>query len=283
MLHLAKIDVKIKKFLLLMGYSTHTRPHMEETYQHKILIVDTDNDIGKSFGDILKKENIAPLFSKSSEGALKKIQTEKPRFSIIIADQNLGGTNGSEFLEQAKKLSPFSSLFLMSDHADTQSIVNAVNLDIIQRYVAKPLNKDHFMATIKSGLKSYEFFIENKRLMILAKKQNSKLYELDCELMEATKTHTKTLLELDEEIAQIEKNIQRLSDRPEIKPDLLTDKIKAAVKKENSIKPEHFNELFCKTILELYRQFNDMAYRNGFEIAPVEELTGEPEKDEGKK
>nr|NJM04288.1 hypothetical protein [Desulfobacula sp.] len=73
----------------------------------------------------------------------------------------------------------------MGTYSEFTAIIDAVNKDLIQRYIVKPLVDEDFLSIMKYGIKFFESFFENESLLNLAKKQNSQLYELSCNLMEA--------------------------------------------------------------------------------------------------
>ena len=153
---------------------------MESEYQHKVLVVDDDEQVGKTIGLILQREKIEYVLADSGESALEEIKKTKKPFSLIIADQRLGGMEGTRFLEHTKELTPDSTRFLMTAYSETETLINAVNKGSVQRYIVKPCEAKDIAKAIKSGIKLYELFLDNKKLLILAKKQNAKLYDLNC-------------------------------------------------------------------------------------------------------
>ncbi|MCD4721107.1 MAG: response regulator [Desulfobacula sp.] len=242
---------------------------MESEYQHKVLVVDDDEQVGKALDRILQKEKIEYVFANSGESALEEIKKTKKSFSLIISDQDLDGMKGTLFLEHAKKLTPDTARFLMTAHSEMETIINAVNKGEIQKYIVKPWEHDDLVKDIKSGIKLYEFFLDNEKLLTLAKKQNAKLYDLNCELMETTKTHNKTIHELDHDIEIIEKEIKDLSSKTPVNLDTLIDEIENSVKNDQGISLEKIQTLFSDTINGLYDQFSEAAYRNGFEMPDI--------------
>lgn len=244
---------------------------MESEYLHKVLIVDKDEQVCKTINRILQTENIASVFVDTGEKALEEIRKTKPPFSLVIADQELAGMKGTQFLENAKKMSPVSIRYLMTAFSEMETIINAVNKGSIQRYIAKPLVDDEPAKAIMSGIKLHEFFLDNEKLLALAKKQNSELYELSCKLMEAAKGHTKTIHELDNDIERLEKEILDLSSQKTVNPAMLENEIESSIKKGPGIDSEKVEALFSDTIKDLYAQFNDLAQRSGFEMSEIKD------------
>ncbi|MBU1341060.1 MAG: response regulator [Proteobacteria bacterium] len=243
---------------------------MQSEYRHRVLVVDDDEQIGKTIGRILQTQNIESVFADSGESGLVKIEKTTPPFSIIISDQRMTGMTGIQFLEQAKKLTPDSIRFLLTGYLEMETLINAVNKGSIQRYIAKPWEHDDVVTAIRSGILLYEKILENENLLTLAKKQNAKLYELNCELMETTKGHNKQIHELDTAIDIIEKQIKALSSQKTINPEALLAEIENKVKEGAGIDFKKTEAFFTDTIKELYGQFTELAQRSGFEMPEMQ-------------
>ena len=116
----------------------------------------------------------------------------------------------------------------------------------------------------------YNLFLEDKKLLQLTKKQSTKLYDRSCELMETTKNHNKTIHELDNDIELKNREIKNLSVKAvDINPGTIIDEIQTHVKTNDDIDSKKISLLFENTIKKLYNQFNDIAYRNGFEMPDI--------------
>ncbi|NOX34005.1 MAG: response regulator [Deltaproteobacteria bacterium] len=243
---------------------------MEAFYLHKVLVVDDDEQVGKTIDRILKTEKIECIFTNSGESALKEIEKTKKPFSIIIADQRLDGMKGTRFLEHAKKLFPDTIRFLMTAYSEMETLIHAVNKGSIQKYIVKPWEHDDLVKAIRSGIKLYELFLDNEKLLNLAKKQNAKLYELSCKLVEATQTHNKKIQELECDIEIIEKEIKNFLSLPSANHDAITDEIETSVKQDNGIDSKKIQALFSHTVKALYDRFSELANQNGFEMPVIE-------------
>ncbi len=243
---------------------------MESKYRHKVLVIDNDEQTERIIDRILKEAKIESVFAKSGESALDEIKNSKKPFSLIIADQDLESMKGTRFFEHTKELIPDSIRFLMTACSETKPLGNAVNKGAIQRYIVKPCEEEDLTKAIQSGIKLYELFLDNKKLLILAKKQNTKLYELNCDLMEATKTHNRIIHDLDCDIESIEKEIKKKLSKTPVTLDTLIDDIENSVKNDQGIKFTKIQTIFSDTVKELYSQFNELAQRNGFEMPEIE-------------
>ncbi|WP_022667585.1 response regulator [Desulfospira joergensenii] len=261
---------------------------MEAEFNHRVLIVDDEARVAKAISRILEMEKIETVTVDSGNEGLKKIKSADKPFSLIIADQRMPGMKGTQFLEQAKSISPDTVRFLITGYSEMQTILHAVNKGSVQKYIAKPWEHDELLAAIQSGLRFYEQSQENERLLVLAKKQNKQLYDLNCELMELTTDHNKKLKALDAEIEVLKKNISETREKKQEEekgegnssgPDLMAEDILNALGQTPD--QDRFDLLFLHTLETLFRDFNDLAQRNGFEMPEPGPEDAEEQEDDG--
>ncbi|WP_300465025.1 response regulator [Desulfobacula sp.] len=245
---------------------------MDVEPQHKVLVVDPDEQVGKAIDQILPPKKIGYVFTDSGESALEQIKKTKDPFALILADQHLKDMKGTRLLEQAKALTPDSIRFLMAGSPEMDIIIKAVNSGVLQRYIVKPWEQKDLANAIQSGIQQHDFFLDNETLLTLAKKQNARLYELNCELMETTTSHGKEIHELDHGIKLLKKQIKDPACQTPLNPDPLLSEIENWVKAPQGIDSKKVTLLFSDTINGLYGQFKDLARQSGFEMPDV---TGE--------
>lgn len=239
---------------------------MEHEFQHKVLVVDPDTQVGQAIDQILQRKKIGYRLADCGDSALEQIKTTKKPFSLIIADQHLTDMKGTRLLEQAKILTPDSIRFLMAASSDMDIIIKAVNSGVIQRYIVKPLEQKDLAKAIQSGIQRHDFFLDNETLLTLAKKQNAQLYELNCKLMETTKSHSNEIHVLDHDIELLKKQIKDLACQTPRNPDPLLSEIENWVKGPQGIDSKKVTRLFSETINGLYSRFKDVARQNDFEM-----------------
>lgn len=235
---------------------------MNSVQPHKVLLVSNDRQTAGTIGKLLEKQQIPMEKAKTTVAGLEELKAASP-FSLVIADQDMDGTL---FLEQAKKISPDTIRFLISGDAQIQTTINAVNKGAVQNYISKPLDQEKMAVSIGYGLKLFQRHIDHHRLFALAKKQNTKLYELNCELMETAKSHEKKLHELGEEIQTVTKRIEESVPPPQMDRDRAMDALKTYVFALEGEKDDRASLVYTKTITRLYEQLNDLALRNGIEL-----------------
>lgn len=243
---------------------------MDADLPNKVLIVDDDSHVTNAIGKILEKKRIKYATAPSGTTALDKITSAEIPYALIIADQRMGDMKGTELLEQAKKICPDTQRFLLTAYSDIDVIINAVNHGSIQRYIQKPWNVKTLIPAIRAGLQQFGLSLENDKLLTLAKKQNAKLYTLNCELMEATTGRNNELLALEQEIETIQTRISELEDAGSITLPLVLESIENELSQDDEAGPERIEFVLSETILELYNRFTELAHQNGFEMPAME-------------
>lgn len=246
---------------------------MEPGYQHKALVADDDEMVGKTIARVLQHEDIIFVFTDSGDTALEEIKNSKTPFSIIMASRDLRGIKGENLLEHAKHLMPESSRFLMGTYSEFTALIHAVNKDLIQRYIVKPLVDEDFLSIIRYGIQFFESFFENESLLNLAKKQNSQLYELSCNLMETAAGRAKEISGLDREIDILEKKLSGTWFPKPADEEFILDIIEGRIKNESGIDSKQAQSLFSGLIRKLYREFDILAREKGFDMPPMESET----------
>ncbi|MCK5310497.1 MAG: response regulator [Desulfobacteraceae bacterium] len=234
---------------------------MVEKFDHTVLVVDDEEQVGKSLGRFLKSIGIKYVYMESGKLGLERMQTASKPFSLIISDQRMPGMTGSEFLGKAKEISPDTIRFLLTGYSEMDAITEAVNKGSIHKYISKPWDNKDFKEKIKSGLNQFELAMENDRLFKLAKDQNSKLFQLNKDLKESSVTHGKTLAQLNGQIDQLNARLDKgFANRDYV------NEIESILKEYKMLDKEKLNFLYSTLLTELYEQFQDIATRNGFEM-----------------
>lgn len=239
---------------------------MEAQNQHTILVVDGDSRVTDPIGRLLEHEKFTPVLENNGKSALQRIKTSTAPFSLIIVGQQLGEMQGTALLEKIKTLSPDSQRFLLTAYSEVATIINAVNQGSIHRYIAKPWEDETLIQAVHNSIRHFERNQETEKLLALAKKQNSNLYDLNCELMEKTTLHNRESQTLEAEIEDLKKVVRKLSEASQADPDTLLADIHQHIKKDGRTDPEQIKTLFFQTIRQLYKQFNAVAQQNGFEM-----------------
>lgn len=238
------------------------------TRKHRVLIVDDEKMVSKALGRILKKIGVEYVSCESGEQGLEELKKAEFPFSLLISDQRMPGMVGSELLEQSREVSPETIRFLISGYSDMDILVNAINKGFIQKYIQKPWDIDDLVAKVRDGLIQFRNTFENEKLVRIAKKQSKKLFQLSNELNEKIANDKKNVEALDNKIAQIKTEVEKAKNRKNknMENSISADDFEKIFEEHGVIDSTKFNSLLHDTLGEIFRQFSDVAQKNGFEM-----------------
>ncbi len=250
--------------------------HGNRTHDHRVLIVDDEPSVGKAIGRILDIQKIKSIYVSSGEAGVEAINENDQQFSLIICNQRMAGMKGTQFLTQAKEITPESIRFLTTGYSEMDTIINAVNKGAIQHYISKPWDTKDLIQKIQAGIARYEQHLENEQLFGLAKKQNAKLFDLNCELMEAATLHDKERQALNDEIQGLETELKEKTAQQPLGPSQVMANLQKFLEDRKasgeSDAQKLFNDLHEQTLHRLYDTVNDLALRNGIEMPDPAQL-----------
>lgn len=128
----------------------------------KILIVDDEKKQRELLSYILQKENYETLLAGTAEDALKIIKSNE--IDVIITDLKLPGIDGIGLLNEALKISPETSIIIITGHGSIDSAVNAIKQGAFD-YITKPLKKEQIIIVVKKALERTLLLKERKFLV----------------------------------------------------------------------------------------------------------------------
>ena len=99
----------------------------------KILYVDDDKLLTSTFSTLMKVEGFSDvvIYNNPVE-ALEYLKLESP--DLIISDFLMPEMNGLEFLREAKKLYPETSMILLTAYADKENAIATINEIGVYKY-----------------------------------------------------------------------------------------------------------------------------------------------------
>ena len=111
----------------------------------RVLCVDDEPNILRSLRWLLQKEFEVEVAGSGQDG-LGKVKAAD--YDVIISDQRMPGMMGSEFLREARKLSPRSMRILLTGYSDMQAILRSVNDGEVFRFINKPWKFDELLQVV---------------------------------------------------------------------------------------------------------------------------------------
>ena len=130
--------------------------------RYNLLIVDDEKDILRTH-NLTFEEDYEVFTAQSGAKALEILG--KQNIALIIADQRMPEMTGVELLEKSIAINPNMIRIILTGYTETAALIQAINKGQIYQYVTKPWDRQELRIIIKRALESYEFSIENQRLL----------------------------------------------------------------------------------------------------------------------
>lgn len=117
-----------------------------------VLYVDDEENNLIAFKAAFRRDFTVFTAISASEG--QKILAEN-EIHVLITDQRMPGTLGTELLAQAVKEYPDQIRILLTGFSDIEAIKDAINRGQIYHYLQKPWNNEELKQTIENAFKIY--------------------------------------------------------------------------------------------------------------------------------
>lgn len=130
-----------------------------------ILMVDDELNVLEAFERNLRKSYAIDVALGGEQGlAFIEKSKGKPYF-VIIADMQMPGMNGIEFLSKAEVKTPDTTRIMLTGNADQKTAVDAVNQGHVFRFLNKPCSIDILSLTIEAGIKQFRLVTAERELL----------------------------------------------------------------------------------------------------------------------
>jgi CheY-like chemotaxis protein len=105
----------------------------------KVLVVDDDPVVGKSFNRVLSGKGYVVVTAEDGYDALQKLQTES--YDVVFTDLRMPGMNGLEVAEQVKARQPWTPVVIVTGYGSRRSEDRARAAGVTS-FVHKPLSPE---------------------------------------------------------------------------------------------------------------------------------------------
>jgi FixJ family two-component response regulator len=130
----------------------------------KILYVDDELLSLKYFKQIVGEE-YGVITAASAEEALAVLADHADTIGVVVSDQRLPGTQGTEFLSQLRKHHPDIVRILATAYSDIATAISAINEGAIYIYISKPWDPEALMRSIRQAMERFVLRFEKERLL----------------------------------------------------------------------------------------------------------------------
>lgn len=172
----------------------------------KILCVDDERNVLKALRRLfLDEDDYDILVAESAEEGLEILKAEAD-VRLVVSDYRMPEMNGVEFLSQVCEKWPNTIRIVLSGYADTASVVEAINLGQIYKFIPKPWNDEELKSAIATALQHQELQLQNNRLTEELQTKNQELKEINENLEHLVAQRTEAL-EIRNRILQIAQGV----------------------------------------------------------------------------
>jgi len=165
--HYGLIEVQIRfgnraGFLLWFSLKQVECPQIVKvTIMYRILLVDDEENVLNALQRELQGKYEIEAFTSPLQ-ALQRCREVK--FDLVISDYMMPELKGLQFLKQLGEIQPDAARMILSDHADIDGLLGAINETHIYRFIAKPWDKSELKISITQALDYRRIILENSRL-----------------------------------------------------------------------------------------------------------------------
>ncbi|MBN2144606.1 MAG: response regulator [Candidatus Aureabacteria bacterium] len=118
-----------------------------------ILFIDDDEDVLRTL-KLCLNEDFQVLTAATPEEGLLLFKENHQDIKVVITDLKMPSMNGIELLKEIKHLDSQSVCLILSGRGDFEETVEAINRDLVYRYLQKPCDRDSLLETVHSAVKA---------------------------------------------------------------------------------------------------------------------------------
>jgi response regulator RpfG family c-di-GMP phosphodiesterase len=166
-------------------------PDGETKGKESVLFVDDEPRILSSIRRLIRQLPVDAFFAESGKDGLKIL--EENHIDLVVSDMRMPEMDGAAFLAQVKAKWPKTVRMLLTGFADITSTISALNDGGIFRYISKPWVDEELKEIIMEGLKTRRLERERDELLLLTKKQNNELQDLNANLEKKVEARTQEI------------------------------------------------------------------------------------------
>ena len=164
------------------------------TVSQKILFVDDDANVLNGLKRRFRKK-FDVFIANSGPAGLEALEQHGP-FAVVVADYNMPGMNGIEFLQNVHSTSPDTVRIMLTGRPGFDIAVSALNEGHIFRFLEKPCPSELLDKTLIHGLEQYRLVMSERILTTEVQERNAELWTLNAGLEKRVTQRTADLLRL---------------------------------------------------------------------------------------
>lgn len=119
------------------------------TALHKVLVVDDDPVVRKSFDRVLSSKGYAVITAEDGEDALRKLSEEK--YDVVYTDIRMPGMSGLEVAEEVKARKPWTPVVIITGYGSDAAEARAKAAGV-SSFLHKPLSPEMIEASARDAM-----------------------------------------------------------------------------------------------------------------------------------
>jgi CheY-like chemotaxis protein len=116
---------------------------------HKVLVVDDDPVVGKSFNRVLSQKGYVVITAENAQEALNKLQEAK--YDVVFTDIRMPGMDGLELAERVKATHPWTPVVIVTGYGTTANEQRAKAVGVTA-FLHKPLSPEMIEGSAMNAL-----------------------------------------------------------------------------------------------------------------------------------
>lgn len=129
----------------------------------RVLFVDDEPNVLAGYRRVLGKRARITTAENADE-ALRLLREEGP-FAVVVSDLRMPGLDGMAFLQAVKTSYPDTVRVMLTGHADVQTAVDAINQDLIFRFIQKPCPPEVLRRIVASSVRHHRL-LESRKVLL---------------------------------------------------------------------------------------------------------------------
>ncbi len=153
--------------------------------RHTILLVDDEESVLHALVRLLRPEPYDLLTATNGRQAVDMI-AQRP-IDLVLTDYRMPEMNGVELLREIRPRYPDAMRIVLSGYANVDTMLNAVSVGEVYRFVVKPWANDELRQVIRQALEYYDLLQDNRLLLRVVRQQADVLQRIATEHPEVIK------------------------------------------------------------------------------------------------
>ncbi len=154
-----------------------------------VLCVDDEPNILEGLKRQLVRSGHQVFTAVGPQAGLHTLRQQGP-FAVVIADYQMPGMTGSEFLREVRRISPDTVTMMLTGCADLEVAVAALHEGQIFRFLNKPCSRDVLVTAVQQALEQYRLIVSERALTHALAQANEELNRLNRDLEDRVRERT---------------------------------------------------------------------------------------------